>query len=200
MQWMDNVSLCFWSPNISSYSLQLLAKLCFQHVSYIESPLSLIYLHEVRYEMCLIANSQTTQTNLSMSTFIASCVRTLSCQNEVKAWIWLIPRRAGHGTSQPPLPGTTQYTAGSSVVVSEVWHSHWHCHQINKLSSSLLQVWHQKIHCTPSLSAVFRSKKRTKLLHTSGACPGDGSYYYWCIRFLTGALLGYHIKLKDLQL
>ena len=25
-------------------------------------------------------------------------------------------------------------------------------------------------------------------------------YYYWCIRFLTCALLGYHIKLKDLQL
>ena len=31
---------------------------------------------------------------------------------------------------------------------------------------------------TASLSAVFRSQKRTKLLHTSGACPGDGSYYY----------------------
>ena len=31
---------------------------------------------------------------------------------------------------------------------------------------------------TASLNAVFRSQKRTKLLHTSGACPGDGSYYY----------------------
>ena len=31
---------------------------------------------------------------------------------------------------------------------------------------------------TASLSAVFRSQKGTKLLHTSGACPGDGSYYY----------------------
>ena len=31
---------------------------------------------------------------------------------------------------------------------------------------------------TASLSAVFRSQKGTKLLHTSGACPGDGSHYY----------------------
>ena len=31
---------------------------------------------------------------------------------------------------------------------------------------------------TASLSADFRSQKGTKLLHTSGACPGDGSYYY----------------------
>ena len=56
------------------------------------------------------------------------------------------------------------------------------------------------LHFTASLSAVFRSQKRTKLLHTSGSCPGDGSYYCWCIRFLTCTLLGYHIKLKDLQL
>ena len=35
-----------------------------------------------------------------------------------------------------------------------------------------------KVQFTASLSAVFRSQKRTKLLHTSGACPGDGSYYY----------------------
>ena len=31
---------------------------------------------------------------------------------------------------------------------------------------------------TASLSAVFRSQKGTKPLHTSGSCPGDGSYYY----------------------
>ena len=53
---------------------------------------------------------------------------------------------------------------------------------------------------TASLSAVFRSQKRTKLLHISGTCPGDGSHYYGCIRFLTCALLDYHIKLRDLQL
>ena len=29
---------------------------------------------------------------------------------------------------------------------------------------------------TASLSAVLRSKKRTKLLHISGTCPGDGSH------------------------
>ena len=56
------------------------------------------------------------------------------------------------------------------------------------------------IHLTPSLSAFFRSQNGTKLLHTSGACPGDGSHYYGCIRFLTCALLDYHIKLRDLQL
>merc|ERR1711884_429846 len=53
---------------------------------------------------------------------------------------------------------------------------------------------------TASLSAVLRSQKRTKLLHISGTCPGDGSHYYGCIRFLTCALLDYHIKLRDLQL
>ena len=31
---------------------------------------------------------------------------------------------------------------------------------------------------TASLSAILRSQKGTKLLHTSGACPGDGSHYY----------------------
>ena len=34
------------------------------------------------------------------------------------------------------------------------------------------------IHYTASLSAILRSQKGTKLLHTSGACPGDGSHYY----------------------
>ena len=31
---------------------------------------------------------------------------------------------------------------------------------------------------TASLSVILRSQKGTKLMHTSGACPGDGSYYY----------------------
>ena len=44
---------------------------------------------------------------------------------------------------------------------------------INTMMNNILQI-------TSSLSAVFRSQKGTKLLHTSGAgaCPGDGSYYY----------------------
>ena len=71
---------------------------------------------------------------------------------------------------------------------------------VNKPSRSFTVPFPCWKHFTASLSVVLRSWKRTKLLHTSGACPGDGSYYYWCIRFLTGALLGYHIKLKDLQL
>merc|ERR1712155_119271 len=63
-----------------------------------------------------------------------------------------------------------------------------------------MQDVRSRLKVTASLSAVFRSQKRTKLLHISGTCPGDGSHYYGCIRFLTCALLDYHIKLRDLQL
>ena len=36
----------------------------------------------------------------------------------------------------------------------------------------------REIKNTASLSVILRSQKGTKLLHTSGACPGDGSHYY----------------------
>ena len=41
---------------------------------------------------------------------------------------------------------------------------------------------------------TFEGPCSSKLLHTSGTCPGDGSHYYWYIRFFTCAPVGYHIK------
>ena len=52
---------------------------------------------------------------------------------------------------------------------------------------------------TASLSAVLRSRNSSKLLHSSGSCLCYESHYYWYIRFFTGAPVGYHIKLRDLQ-
>ena len=75
--------------------------------------------------------------------------------------------------------------------------------ELSMFNRKMYVHWSQWSHLNlvpASLSAVFRSEKGTKLLHTSRACPGDGSHYYWCIRFLTCALLDYHIKLRDLQL
>ena len=65
----------------------------------------------MKVKMCLILRP--------LATFIASCVRTLSFPNEVMTLTHSQTGWAGHGTG-PPLPGTTQHTAGSSVVVSEV--------------------------------------------------------------------------------
>ena len=79
----------------------------------------------------------------------------------------------------------------------EVNHNKWH-RSLPHYCLVFLQL--KKNAPTASLSAVFRSQKRTKLLRISGTCPGDGSHYYGCIRFLTCALLDYHIKLRDLQL
>ena len=38
---------------------------------------------------------------------------------------------------------------------------------------SILELRKKGEKTTASLSAVFRSQKRTKLLHISGTCPGD---------------------------
>ena len=50
--------------------------------------------------------------------------------------------------------------------------------KVNVNMQSNSEVMADELANTASLSGVLRSQKGTKLLHTSGACPGDGSYYY----------------------
>ena len=94
----------------------------------------------------------------------------------------MVVAQVGLGLVQPPgveagvLQGVAGVAEAGEVVPRHVAARHARVGPVREPVEPVLR--RIALHSTASLSAVFRSQKRTKLLHTSGACPGDGSYYY----------------------
>ena len=75
-----------------------------------------------------------------------------------------------------------RWLSGGTQLDQDYWQTVGRCSRMTEggkiLETLVFQMTNMAMQFTASLSAVLRSKKRTKLLHISGTFPGDGSHYY----------------------